>query len=96
MENRFGTSPPFTIGAEEEFQLVDPSTRELAPAIEAVIGAAPSGSERIARELFQNCVEMRSPVFSNVGALARQLPALRREVEKAAVAAEAAGVGLAA
>ena len=93
MENRFGTSPPFTIGAEEEFQLVDPSTRELAPAIEAVIGAAPSGSERIARELFQNCVEMRSPVFSNVGALARQLPALRREVAKAAVAA---GVGLAA
>jgi glutamate---cysteine ligase / carboxylate-amine ligase len=93
MENRFGTSAPFTIGAEEEFQLVDPSTRELAPAIEAVIGAAPSGSERIARELFQDCVEMRSPVFSNVGALARQLPALRREVAKAAVAA---GVGLAA
>jgi len=94
MENRFGTSAPFTIGAEEEFQLVHPSTRELAPAIEAVIGAAPSGSERIARELFQDCVLMRSPVFSNVGALARQLPALRREVAKAAV--EAAGVGLAA
>ena len=96
MENRFGTSAPFTIGAEEEFQLVDPSTRELAPAIEAVIGAAPSGSERIARELFQDCVEMCSPVFSNVGALARQLPALRHEVAKAAVVAEAAGVGLAA
>jgi hypothetical protein len=49
MENRFGTSAPYTVGAEEEFQLVDPSTRELAPAIEAVIGAAPNGSERIAR-----------------------------------------------
>ena len=70
MENRFGASAPFTIGVEEEFQLVDPSTRELAPAIEAVIGTAPNGSERIARELFQDCVEMRSPVFSNVGALA--------------------------
>jgi glutamate---cysteine ligase / carboxylate-amine ligase len=93
MENRFGASAPFTIGVEEEFQLVDPSTRELAPAIEAVIGAAPNGSERIARELFQDCVEMRSPVFSNVGALASRLPALRREAAKAA---QAAGVGLAA
>jgi carboxylate-amine ligase len=93
MENRFGASAPFTIGVEEEFQLVDPLTRELAPAIEAVIGAAPNGSERIARELFQDCVEMRSPVFSNVGALASRLPALRREAAKAA---QAAGVGLAA
>lgn len=93
MENRFKASAPFTIGVEEEFQLVDSSTRELAPAIEAVIGAAPDGSERIARELFQDCVEMRSPVFSNVGALAAQLPVLRREV---AEAAQAAGVGLAA
>jgi carboxylate-amine ligase len=93
MENRFGASAPFTIGVEEEFQLVDPLTRELAPAIEAVIGAAPNGSERIARELFQDCVEMRSPVFSNVGALASRLPALRREAAKAA---QAAGVMLAA
>jgi carboxylate-amine ligase len=93
MENHFGASAPYTVGVEEEFQLVDPWTRELAQAIEAVIGAAPNGSERIARELFQDCVEMRSPVFSNVGALATRLPALRREVAKAA---QAAGVGLAA
>jgi glutamate---cysteine ligase / carboxylate-amine ligase len=84
MERRFGSTAPFTTGVEEEFQLVDPHTRELAQAIEAVIGAAPDGSERMGRELFQSCVELRTPVFSDVAGLARQLPALRGEVAKAA------------
>jgi carboxylate-amine ligase len=80
MEKRFGSTSPFTTGVEEEFQLVDPSTRELAPAVEAVLGAAPDGSELMARELFQDCVEMRTPVFSGVAELSRRLPAFRREV----------------
>ena len=54
MEKRFGSTTPFTVGLEEEFQLVDPSTRELAPAVEEVIRLAPDGSEWIARELFQD------------------------------------------
>jgi glutamate---cysteine ligase / carboxylate-amine ligase len=91
MENRFGTTAPYTVGVEEEFQLVDPSTRELAQAIEAVLGAAPDGSERMAPELFQACVETRSPIYADVAELARGLPALRREVGEAA---EGAGVGL--
>ncbi len=93
MEKRFGASAPYTVGVEEEFQLVDPSTRELAPAIEAVIGATPVGSERMARELFQDCVEMRTPVFSNITELAGDLPMLRLEVAKAA---EKTGVRIAA
>jgi carboxylate-amine ligase len=93
MEIRFGASAPYTVGVEEEFQLVDPSTRELVPAIEDVIGAFPDGSERMSRELFRDCLEMRTPVISNVGELARDLRALRLEVAKAT---EEAGVGLAA
>ena len=93
MERRFGASGPYTVGVEEEFQLVDPSTRELAPAIEAVLDAAPAGPERIAPEFFQDCVEMRTPVFSDVAELARHLPALRGEV---AQAARKAGVRIAA
>ena len=93
MENRFGTTSPYTVGVEEEFQLVDPSTLELAPAIEDVIGAPPEGNGRLAPELFQDCVEMRSPVFSNVAELARDLPSLRGGAAKAA---KEAGVGLAA
>src|ERR671921_479428 len=66
METHFGASAPYTVGAEEEFQLVDPSSRELAQAIEDVIGALPDGSELVTRELFQDCVEMCTPVFSTV------------------------------
>src|SRR5215210_7152468 len=93
MEKRFGSTPPYTVGVEEEFQLVDPSSRELVPAVEAVIGAAPGDSERMARELFQDCVEMRTPVFSDAAGLARRLPEFRLEVAKAA---NEAGVGIAA
>src|SRR3712207_8728982 len=82
MENRFGTTASYTVGVEEEFQLVDPSTLELAPAIEDVIGAPPEGNGRLAPELFQDCVEMRSPVFSNVAELARDLPSLRGEAAR--------------
>ena len=91
MPDRFGTTPSYTVGVEEEFQLVAPSTLQLAPAVEEVSGAIPDGSKRLARELFQDCVEMRSFVFSTVAELARELPALRRMV---AEAANKAGVGI--
>ena len=96
MERRFGSTAPFTTGVEEEFQLVDPRTRELAPAVEAVMGAAPEGSDRMGRELFQDCVELRTPVYPDVSGLGRELPALRREVAKAANTAgvRIAGAGL--
>src|ERR671916_312392 len=84
MEMCFGATNSYTVGVEEEFQLVDPSTRELTPAIEGVIGASLENTERIAPELFQDCVEMRTPVFSSVAELARGLPALRLDVAKAA------------
>src|SRR3712207_6690546 len=93
MKNSFGTTSSYTVGVEEEFQLVAPSTLQLAPAVEEVIGAIPDVSERLARELFQDCVEMRTPVFSTVAELAQELPALRRMV---AEAANKAGVGIAA
>jgi glutamate---cysteine ligase / carboxylate-amine ligase len=93
MEKRFGSTTPFTVGLEEEFQLVDPSTRELAPAVEEVIRLAPDGSEWIARELFQDCVETRTPVCSSVAEMGRELLALRDEVAKAA---RRAGVSIAA
>jgi carboxylate-amine ligase len=84
MEKRFGSTTPYTIGLEEEFQLVDPSTRELAPAIEAVLDTLPSGLDLMAPELFQDCVEMRTPVYSSVAKLTRELRGLRSEVAKAA------------
>src|ERR687889_2878337 len=79
MESGFGSTEPFTVGVEEEFQLVDPVSRELIPAVDEVL-AAGEGSRLITSELSQSCVEMLSPVFGTVADLARKLPGLRGEV----------------
>jgi carboxylate-amine ligase len=90
MDKRFGAGRPYTIGAEEEFQLVDPSTRELVPAVGDVLAAAPDGSGLMVPELFQSCIEMVTPVFPDVAEFGRRLPALRREVVRSC---RKAGVG---
>ncbi|QIN84784.1 YbdK family carboxylate-amine ligase [Rubrobacter tropicus] len=79
MENAFGVGPAYTVGIEEEFQLVDPSSRALVPAVERVISSG-GGTGLVTSELSRSCVEMVSPVFGNVADLARELPLLRREV----------------
>ena len=79
MDAEFGATAPYTVGIEEEFQLVDPATRELSPAIDAVLAAA-DGSKLVTSELSQSCVEMLSPVFGTVAELARELPGLRRRI----------------
>src|SRR5215210_1445381 len=79
MESGFGSTEPYTVGVEEEFQLVDPVSRGLTPAVDEVL-AAGEDSRLITSELSQSCVEMLSPVFTTVADLARELPGLRREV----------------
>lgn len=92
METNFGGTPPYTVGIEEEFQLVDPETRELTPAIDAVLDAG-RGLGWITSELSQSCVELVSPVFDNVSQLSRELPVLRN---KLAGLVQSCGVELAA
>ena len=79
MESGFGATAPYTVGVEEEFQLVDPASRGLTPAVDEVL-AAGQGSRLITSELSRSCVEMLSPVFASAADLARELPGLRREV----------------
>jgi len=79
MENGFGATAPYTVGVEEEFQLVDPTSRGLIPAVDEVLDAG-EGSRLITSELSQSCVEMLSPVYASAADLARELPGLRREV----------------
>src|ERR671917_723014 len=79
MENGFGATAPYTVGVEEEFQLVDPASRGLTPAVDEVL-AAGEGSRLITSELSRSCVEMLSPVYASAADLARELPGLRREV----------------
>src|SRR5215210_489134 len=83
MESGFGATAPYTVGVEEEFQLVDPASRGLTPAVDEVL-AAGDDSQLITSELSRSCVEMLSPVFASAADLARELPGLRREVRELA------------
>src|SRR4028118_1121815 len=83
MEAAFGAGPPYTVGVEEEFQLVDPASRALVPAVGAVMEAG-DGTGLVTSELSRSCVEMVSPVFETVSDLARGAPALRRRVAEMA------------
>src|SRR5215212_10703875 len=83
MEVNFGASAPHTVGIEEEFQLVDPASLALVPAIDAVLaarGASELPEDSIASELSASCVELRSPVYGTVAELAAELPSLRRRL----------------
>ena len=83
MDGGFGATAPYTVGVEEEFQLVDPVSRGLIPAVEEVL-AAGDGSRLLTSELSRSCVEMLSPIFTSAADLARELPGLRREVREIA------------
>ncbi len=96
METNFGASAPYTVGVEEEFQLVDPTSLALVPAIEAVLAARDArglSADFVTSELSASCLETRSPVCGTVAELAMELSALRRRVQDLV---EGCGVRLAA
>jgi glutamate---cysteine ligase / carboxylate-amine ligase len=87
METNFGATRAYTVGIEEEFQLVDPVSRALVPAIDAVLAAREAAglpADSIASELSASCVEMRSPIYDTVAELATELPNLRQRVRNLA------------
>src|SRR5215210_9253534 len=96
METNFGASAPYTVGVEEEFQLVDPASLALVPAIDAVLAARDATglpTTSVASELSASCLEARSPVCGTVSELAKELAAMRRRVQELV---EGCGVRLAA
>ena len=95
METNFGASAPYTVGVEEEFQILDPTSLTLDPAIDAVLAAREAAelSDTITSELSASCLELRSPVYETVAELAADLPVLRG---KARNLAESCGARLAA
>lgn len=90
MSHAFGSD--FTIGLEEELQLVDPRTHELAPDAVEVLAAidAPAGST--GHEAYAAQIELRSGVCADAGDARRDLAA--RRAAAAAAGATLMGVGL--
>src|SRR5205814_820079 len=76
---------PFTIGVEEEFQIVDPSTWELRSHVsELLASSAATFGDNIKRELHQSIVEVGTKICSGVDELCEEIIRSRRGLADAA------------
>ncbi|HJS48898.1 MAG TPA: carboxylate-amine ligase [Gaiellaceae bacterium] len=86
LDHAFGKSDPYTLGVEEEYQLLDERTFDLVQHIDTML-AAISGHEleaRINPELMQSVIEITTPVCHTAGDVMRELVRLRGYVTEVA------------
>ena len=84
----------FTIGVEEEFQIIDPETGELRSHVsELLTASAPALGDQIKRELHQSIVEVGTKICRNVTELEDEVCRIRRELSQSA---ESVGLRIAA
>jgi glutamate---cysteine ligase / carboxylate-amine ligase len=84
----------FTIGVEEEFQIIDPATCELRSHVSQLVSAASPGIiEQVKNEMHQSIVETGTNICQNVGELRIEMHRTRGEL---VAAAERAGLQVAA
>ena len=74
---------PFSLGVEEEFQLLNGESFELSSRFDEVLEAA-GGDERIKPELMQSVIEVATHVASNVAEAVEDARGLRRQLRDAA------------
>jgi carboxylate-amine ligase len=75
----------FTIGIEEEFQIVDPETRELRSHIQEILAYDKVIlRERVKTEMHQSVVELGTDICRDVGDARQQVVQLRRELARLA------------
>lgn len=73
--------PSFTLGIEEEFQIVDPVTRELRSHIHELFAQGETRlKEQIKREMHQSVVEVGTNICANVAEARSEVTKLRREI----------------
>ena len=73
--------PSFTLGIEEEFQVVDPTTRELKSHIQEMFAEGEKRlKEEIKREMHDPVIEVGTPICQNVSHARREVLRLRGEI----------------
>src|SRR5919106_3001343 len=79
LDHRFGATPPYTLGVEEEYMLLDPESFDLVQHVDTVLTAVRDDGfvERIGPELMQSAVEISTPVCRTAGDIDRELRRLR-------------------
>ena len=86
LDHKFGAGDPYTVGVEEEYQLLDSETFDLVQHIDTILEAV-TGHEleaRINAELMQSVLEISTPVCRNAGDVMRWLTTLRDYVTRIA------------
>src|SRR5947209_12599839 len=84
----------FTVGVEEEFQIVDPNTWELRSHVsELLASSATAFGDNIKREMHQSIVEVGTKICETIPELAEEIVRTRRDL---ADAAERVGLRIAA
>lgn len=73
-------SAPLTLGIEEEYQIIDPNTRELTAYIQQFIEHGRILGERIKREFLQSQVEVGTHICRTVDEAREDLAHLRRDI----------------
>jgi glutamate---cysteine ligase / carboxylate-amine ligase len=79
------TADNFTIGVEEEYQIINPETRELRPRVSRVLPKACEVlGDEVTNEFFQSQIEIGTPVCHTLAEVRAELVRLRRGVVEAA------------
>ena len=92
MEHSFGTSRPFSLGVEEEFQLLGRESYELVSRIDEILSEVEDEEEhngRVKPELLQSVVEVATNVAHSVGEAMEDLRRLRARLRDAAAERDA-------
>jgi carboxylate-amine ligase len=75
----------FTVGVEEEFQIVDPTTWELRSHVsELLASSAPAFGDQVKREMHQSIIEVGTKICAGVEELAGEIIRNRRDLADAA------------
>jgi carboxylate-amine ligase len=75
----------FTVGVEEEFQIVDPDTWELRSHVsELLASGGPSLGDQLKRELHQSIVEVGTKICANIDELETEILKIRRDLSESA------------
>ncbi len=82
-DHRFGSSPPLSLGVEEELLLVDEELQLVAVAEVTIERLAPAARESVSTELFANQIELKTGICDGADGALAELEAARRAVRAA-------------
>ena len=81
MKEGFKRLPKFTLGVEEEYQIIDPKTRDLRSHMSKIVeGGKIHLREQVKAEMHQSVVEVGTNVCENISQARREVSFLRSKI----------------